>query len=146
MDPLTMAAIMGGVGLLKSELLDRPKEDRQRELAAVTARWSPWTGMAPQAIKEADPFGSALQGASAGAMMGQQMNLTGGSGKSKDVAEVAGSTPSPTGPYLTAEEYPVQEPMAPQQPLALEPMQVWPLIQSGAMAPERSPYSRTIRG
>lgn len=146
MDPLTLAAIMGGVGLLKGELLDRPREEKQREMAAVTARWSPWTGMAPQPIKEADPFGSALQSAAIGGMLGQKMDLTGGSGKAKDIAEVAGSTPSSTGPYLTAEEYPTQAPMAQQQPLTLDPMQVWPLIQSGAMAPERSPYSRTIRG
>jgi hypothetical protein len=88
MDPLTMAALVGGAGLLKSELLDRPREERQRELAATTARWSPWTGMAPNAIQGADPFGSALEGATAGAMMGQQIDLTGGSGKTKDIAEV----------------------------------------------------------
>ena len=88
MDPLTLALIGGGAGLLKSELIDRPKEERQRKQAAITARWSPWTGMAPGPIQEADPFGSALQGGLAGAMIGQA-NQGAGAAKAKDVAEVS---------------------------------------------------------
>lgn len=87
MDPITMAAIMGGAGLLKSELVDRPREERQRQQAAVTARWSPWTNMAPNQVREADPFGAALQGGITGAVMAQ--NLQGGDGKQKDLNEVA---------------------------------------------------------
>lgn len=72
MDPLTLGIIMGGgslLGLAKSELVDRPKENRQRHLAAETQRYSPWTGLQAGAIKEADPLGSALQyGTTAGSM------------------------------------------------------------------------------
>lgn len=66
-----MMALMGGIGLGKSALIDAPKERRQRLLAAQTAVYSPWTGMAPQPVQEADPFGSTLQGVTAGAMYGQ---------------------------------------------------------------------------
>lgn len=96
MDPLTLALIGGGAGLLKSELLDRPKEERQRKQAAITARWSPWTGMAPGQIQEADPFGSALQGGLTGAMIGQNIDVTGGGAgqKSMDVAELTAAQPT----------------------------------------------------
>lgn len=90
MDPITLAAIMGGAGLLKSELIDRPREESQRKLAAETIRWSPWTGIAPGAIQSADPFGAALQGATTGAVLGQNLNLTGGKdAATKDLAEAA---------------------------------------------------------
>lgn len=75
MDPVTIGLLVGaGKGLL----VDAPKEKRQRMLAAQTALYSPWTGMAPQNVQEADTFGSALQGVTAGAMynqMGQQNEL-----------------------------------------------------------------------
>lgn len=73
MNPITMMAIGAGTGLLKSELIDRPKEGRQRALAAETARMSPWTGLKPEPIQEADPFGSAIQGGMSGASFGQNM-------------------------------------------------------------------------
>lgn len=69
--PLLLGGLLAGGGLLKSMTLDRAKEDRQRKLAAETARYSPWTGMTPGAIEEADPFGSALQFGTTGAMLGQ---------------------------------------------------------------------------
>jgi hypothetical protein len=91
MDPITLAAILGATGLAKSELIDRPKEERQRKVAAETLRWSPWTGITPAGIKEADPFGSALQGAAVGAMVGQAGGEAGAADatKSKDVAELS---------------------------------------------------------
>lgn len=90
MDPITLAAVMGGAGLLKSELIDRPREQEQRRQAAITARWSPWTGMAPGAIQSADPFGAVLQGATTGAVLGQNLNLAGGKeAATKDIAEAA---------------------------------------------------------
>lgn len=64
-------AIGAGVGLAKSALVDKPKEDKQRMLAAQTAMYSPWTGMKPNEVQAADPFGSALQGATSGAMFAQ---------------------------------------------------------------------------
>lgn len=71
MDPMTLGLLIGaGTGVVKSELIDRPKEKRDRKLAAETQRLSPWTGLQAQAIKEADPLASALQFGGAGAQMG----------------------------------------------------------------------------
>jgi hypothetical protein len=68
MDPMTIG-IAAGLG--KSLLLDGPKAERERKLAATTAELSPWTGMSPTMPKEADAFGSALQGGMAGAAFNQ---------------------------------------------------------------------------
>lgn len=91
--------IMAGLGLAKSELIDRPREERQRRQAANTMRYSPWTGMAPGAIQEADPLGSAMEAGLTGAMLSQnQQKLD--AGKAKDLAEIpitggAGTTAQP---------------------------------------------------
>lgn len=69
-------AIGMGAGLLKSQLVDKPQADRQRQLAATTAALSPWTGMTPQMPEEANPFGSMLQGGLAGAQVDQMMAKT----------------------------------------------------------------------
>ena len=84
--------IMAGLGLAKSELVDRPREERQRRQAAITARWSPWTGMAPGGIQEADPLGSAMEAGLTGAMLSQnQQKLdaadAAAAAKAKDAAE-----------------------------------------------------------
>lgn len=71
--PLTIGLIGGGLGLVKGLTLDRAKEDRQRKLAAETSRYSPWTGLAPGAIQEADPLGGAMQFGVTGASLGQGM-------------------------------------------------------------------------
>ena len=68
--PITGLAIAAGIGLLKSQTVDKDREKRQRKLAAETQRYSPWTGLKAGPIQEADPFGSALQYGGAGAMMG----------------------------------------------------------------------------
>lgn len=73
MGPLALMAIMAAVGAAKSELVDRPKEKRQRRLAATTEQFSPWTGKQSQPIQEADPLGSAMQYGATGAMMGSNM-------------------------------------------------------------------------
>lgn len=73
MDPLTLSLIMGGIGLAKSELIDKPKEARQRELAARTQELSPWTGIQAGKIQEADPFGTAMQYGATGLSMSRQM-------------------------------------------------------------------------
>lgn len=81
--PLPLLALAGGgagLGLIKSLTLDRAREDRQRKLAAETARYSPWTKMTPGAIEEADPFGSAMQGGFSGAALGQNIAQMGGGG------------------------------------------------------------------
>jgi len=87
MDPLTMALVGAGVGLAKSELVDRPREAEQRRRAAITARWSPWTGMAPNAIQSADPFGSAIETGLTGAVVGQNQQKIDNQ-KAKDLAEL----------------------------------------------------------
>ncbi len=72
--PLIALAIGAGVGILKSELVDRPREQRQRKTRAAEIRYSPWTGLTPsQQIQEADPLGSAMQFGSTGAMLGQSI-------------------------------------------------------------------------
>lgn len=95
-NPLILGGVLAGTGLLKSLTLDKAKEDRQRKLAAETARYSPWTGMQPGQIQEADPFGSALQFGTTGAMLGQGMDaMKGGS--------AWGGMPG--GPYANPEDY-----------------------------------------
>jgi hypothetical protein len=69
--PITALAIGAGVGLLKSQTVDKDKEKRQRALAAETQRYSPWTGLHADPIQQADPFGSALQFGATGAALGQ---------------------------------------------------------------------------
>ena len=54
-------AAMAAAGLVKSQLVDAPKEERDRALAAETQRYSPWTGLKANPIKESDALGSALQ-------------------------------------------------------------------------------------
>lgn len=71
--PIAVPIIMAAAGALKGMTIDRAKEDRQRKLAAETARYSPWTGMAPGQVQEADPFGSAMQFGMAGAGLGQNI-------------------------------------------------------------------------
>lgn len=62
-------AIGAGVGILKAEAVDKPKEDRQRKLAAETQRNAWLTGLTANPVQEADPLGSALQyGGAAGGM------------------------------------------------------------------------------
>lgn len=59
---LAALAIGAGAGLLKNELVDKPKEKRQRKLAGTVAEYSPWTGHNPGQIQEADLFGNMLTG------------------------------------------------------------------------------------
>lgn len=66
--------IGGGLGLAKYAL-DKGREGRQRKLQAETTRFSPWTGMQAEAPQEANVLGSVMQGATAGAMFGQQNPL-----------------------------------------------------------------------
>ena len=73
MDPLTLSAIMAGGGLLKGELIDKPKEAQDVWLAAQTQRYSPWTGLKAGAIQRADPMASAMQGGVQGYAMGQNI-------------------------------------------------------------------------
>lgn len=66
-------AIGAGLGAAKYAV-DKNKEKRDRALQAATAKYSPWTGMAPQAVAEPSLLGNVIQGGTAGAMFGQQFN------------------------------------------------------------------------
>lgn len=71
MDPLTIGLMAGGgLGLVKG-ILDQGREAKDRQVAAETTRYSPWTHMQAQPVQRADLLGSAMQGGTAGAMMGQ---------------------------------------------------------------------------
>lgn len=59
------------LGLAKNALVDKPRQQREANLAAQTALYSPWTGMKPGEVHHADAFGNALQGATSGAMFAQ---------------------------------------------------------------------------
>jgi len=82
MDPITIGMLsMAALGALKGKTdIDRAKqiENSDRKLASETARYSPWTGMQPQQIRQAPSafgtmLGSGMQGAGFGAMLGQGM-------------------------------------------------------------------------
>lgn len=68
MDPMTIGLL---AGLAKSVLVDKPQEDRDRQLAAATQRLSPWTHLQANPIQKANPFGNMLQFGATGAMVGQ---------------------------------------------------------------------------
>jgi len=70
--PLGVLGIASALGLIKSFAIDQPREARERTLAAKTAEFSPFTGLAPQQVQEADPFGTALQFGLGGFDIGQQ--------------------------------------------------------------------------
>ena len=72
MEPMTMALLAGAALGAGKGFMDQDNEDRQRKIAAATARWSPWTGMQAQLPKGSNMLGSVLQGAMAGAMLGKQ--------------------------------------------------------------------------
>ena len=74
MDPITLSAILAGVGLLKSQTIDKAAEDRQRKLRATEQALSPFTGLAAQTqVQEADPFGQSLAFGATGMSLGEQM-------------------------------------------------------------------------
>lgn len=68
MSPLLAGAL---IGLGKDLLIDEPKARRQRQLAAATQRYSPWTGLQAGPVEEPNALGSAATGALAGAAYGQ---------------------------------------------------------------------------
>lgn len=105
MDPITLSLILGGTGLAKSFLVDKPKEDRQRQEASATQRYSPWTGLKANDIQEADPFGSALQGAATGASMGQNMQAAKGNAALTDAQTkfYNSQTPQPSTDMMSME-------------------------------------------
>lgn len=75
-DPLTLALIGAGLGVLKSENIDKPRAAAQSRLAAQTTRFSPFTGLRGQLPQPADPFGTALQFGATGLQLGQNLERT----------------------------------------------------------------------
>lgn len=71
---LTGLAIGAALALAKSELVDRPQANKKRQLAAATAAYSPWTGMKPNEVTEADPIGGMLAFGGAGAAIGSSVH------------------------------------------------------------------------
>lgn len=69
-DPISL----GILGLGKGYLIDKPKEDRQRALAAVKESTAPWTGEHANAPDEKSPWLSMLQGWAAGQKNAQSGN------------------------------------------------------------------------
>lgn len=67
--------ILAGGMIAKNQLVDKPKEERERKLQAITAQYSPWTGMTPQAVKETSALDAGLQGAATGLTMQQGMDM-----------------------------------------------------------------------
>lgn len=70
-----MLGIGAGAGLLKYGLVDQPKYAAQKQLAASTQRYSPWTHMTASAPDQPSAVGDAMQGAGTGAMLGGQIGL-----------------------------------------------------------------------
>lgn len=109
--PLLVGAGIGALaGLLKSELVDKPREDRDRELAAATQRLNPFTGLKAAPIREADPIGTAMQFGLTGASLGQQSAQLGQNQQLLDMhqqkldqadlmSQVQGSATAPPSPF-----------------------------------------------
>lgn len=77
MDPITIGLLAGAaLGVLKGGM-DQKQEARDRQAAAATQRYQPWTGIATPEIKRGDMLGSTMQGGLAGAMMGQSLGASG---------------------------------------------------------------------
>lgn len=71
MDPITIGLLAGGgIGLLRG-IGQQGEAKRQRLQEAAIAQYSPWTGMSPQRVQNADVLGSVMQGGMTGAMVGQ---------------------------------------------------------------------------
>lgn len=68
-----VAVGVAAAGLIKSYAVDKPKEERQRKLAAETQALSPWTGLSAGPIQEADPLGQTMQYGMAGYGMKQNI-------------------------------------------------------------------------
>lgn len=73
MDALTMYLIGAGLGLLKNELVDKPREQEEQERADKIRRWSAWTGLKAEPVTRASAFNNMMQGAMTGGMFNQSL-------------------------------------------------------------------------
>ena len=81
-------AIGAGLGLMKGMSDQKQYEERQSAQAEMT-KYSPWTGMHGQVLKQPNVFGSILQGGAMGAMAGQSMGAGGGAAAAPQSQPVA---------------------------------------------------------
>jgi hypothetical protein len=99
MDPLSGALIFGGGSLLKHFFFDKPRADRMRTAEAEKERYSPWTGHQEQAIDEPNLGGSMIQGGTAGAMLGANVEAAKAQSKLMDrLGNVFPASPNPVPP------------------------------------------------
>lgn len=114
MNPILIGMLAGAaLGGVKHFASDKPKEKRQRELAATTQQLSPWTGMQAGPIQEADLLGSMMSTSLAGGATGKSM---GESGAASTIVE-RGGTPDTFGSTPMPQ---MQMPVAPGAPLATQ--------------------------
>lgn len=98
---LTGLAIAAALALAKDQMVDKPKEARQRKLAGETQRLSPWTKLQAAPIKEHDTMGTMVQYGATGAAMGSEYSK--------------GKAPSSTDMYKMTATNPYSQPaVAPQ--------------------------------
>jgi hypothetical protein len=71
--PLMLAAAGAGLGLLKSEFVDKPNEEKDRILQSLTDRYSPWTGLRGKMVDHTNPLGEAAAMGSQGATQGSEL-------------------------------------------------------------------------
>lgn len=84
MIPLAIGALVGGgIGGMKF-FGDKMREGKDRELAAATQKYSPWTGLQAGPIKRADLIGSIAAGGAMGASAGQSYEAAQSSNKLND--------------------------------------------------------------
>ena len=74
MDPVTLALIMGGSGLAKSELIDTPAARQKALLEAEKTRYSPWTGMRGEDAQYKSSLDQGIGMAMGGAKFGQDLD------------------------------------------------------------------------
>lgn len=71
--PLALAAIMAAANYGKSELVDKPQADKQRQTEAQLTRWSPWTGISGKTVYDPSSANAAIQGGFQGYSLGQNI-------------------------------------------------------------------------
>lgn len=76
MPPLLLAGIGAATGVAKNAI-QAGQEGKDRQLAADTQRYSPWTGMQAQTPKRGNLMGDVLGGATSAASFGQQFQNPG---------------------------------------------------------------------
>lgn len=70
MDPITIGLLIGAAGGLLNSQAQQTTDDKNRQVQAKIAQYSPWTHMTPGPTTNANPVGNVMQGALAGGMFG----------------------------------------------------------------------------